>query len=300
MKDPKKLLDIKCEYPEANFECRFCFEVRLYFKKPLRKQKKAARDFLNRGLEHISRPPTGTFSQSTARYSSEGYLKFKKWNKSSIDIFEDYLNKKSKEHFCLDIETSESLYGISDMALHICDFDGEPGYLRLILPDSITKNGKDFLQKMALELIGSFNFLSGYIGYGINVMHGAYQNISWKFPKVSTEFPGVDITDPYGFRSFEAKKLSNINWITLINKERVSKEIEKKLRGLEKLDCTILELNGGIGIRSGESPQFGKSLEPMKQTAASLSELMLRKEDIGPYDSLGGELETQKWIERLS
>ncbi len=215
-------------------------------------------------------------------------------------------NQKWDKPFAMALHGSERGDSVSDISFQLCNDPYRTGYIRLLLPIDTLEQGSQSLRDIAVELIGDFPFVSGYIGFGLNVFTSTYQKLTLFDPFIPTlleRFHCVDFTDPYRFKEFEDTALLNIGWCTLLGPKR--KKQSKVSFSSRKLPpgASTFNIGKGMGLQISEDPTLGvvgvDDLTPYRETAKLFARIRHTRESVAPFDSLGGTEVTVDWVERF-
>ena len=287
---------------------QLCCEIRFYFQSDLETHADGLLQLQDRAMALLPGEILHWFTPFSARYGSTGLISFRKKTKAMSTHLAKWIDKqKWDKPFAIELHGSKREHSVSDVSFQLCNDPYRTGYIRLLLPIKTLEQGGQTLPNIALELIGDFPFISGYIGFGLNVFTPTYQKLTLFdpfIPPLLERFHCIDFTDPYRFKEFEDSALLNIGWCTLLGPKR--KKQSKVNFSSRKLPpgFSTFDIGKGIGLQVSEDPSLGvigvDDLAPYHEAAKLLSKIRHTRESVAPFDSLGGTEITGNWVERFS
>lgn len=298
-----------CEESTGHSEIRLAFEVRLYFESDLRQHAVDLLRFYERAIETANTEFNFWFTPFSARYASDGLIHFRKSNKTMHSYLAKWIEQeKWEKDFAIELHTSPSDREVGDTSIQICNEPYRTGYLRLLLPVETFEKGVEAILEMVDYLVGDLDYISGYVGPGVNIFAPAYQKLttfSNEIPKRLHKYRCVDFTAPYIFKDFEENGLLNIAWLTLLGKKR-SQQSKLRIDNADDLskNVNIRELGVGLCVQAEASPSSGEvgydEIDGFRKICNLLGKAKLPGSKVDPFDSLGSTKLTVDWVDRFS
>ncbi len=290
-----------CDEYTDDGECRVrtCLEITLWYE-DIRSAATAIRQFYDRSLELIR--PHVQF------YCSGRKFRLKALRDDAFEILPHWLDPKTEEQsiYLYRLESGGSPTEASDRAFDLYQFTF-PGYVRLVLPlEYISEVGPAGFIDLARSLAGEMRFLSGWGGYGTNVlMNYPAADEDNRIYAISRRFRGIDVGVTFHFGRYARQSLRSIDWLTFVGDELLG-----KIGGREALRAgvgdgvTVHDLVHGVMVQAGPTPDFGDvnrrvELPYHHEVGRALAELRIPTNELGQDDTIAGTVNTRDWLYRF-
>lgn len=298
--------------PQKHFKMKPCMRLLFFLSGKRRHIKRGTLKFYDTALSLLGTDCQNNFRPSRARYDSKGLLKYSKNTKETFNLLRRYLDeKKSEGQFDINLETSNSIYGISDRAFEFThDESVGNGFISLMLP--VDYFDKDYTQLVSLshELASPLPIFSGYTGFSLNIAFAdqgvrLYKEVAVN--KLSRKYLGVDFRLPSDVADIEhprsswqsiVGRMTNVSWITYASNDLMKGKSSKLSRGI-----SVKAFDSFSAIQIDNRPSLLSSkdrgaLSRYQEVASFLQ----KPDDETPVFSLecvGGEFNTNRWLRRF-
>ena len=297
------------EESTGNSEIRLAFEVRIYFESDLQRHAEGILQFYEKAIEAANAEFNFWFTPFSARYASDGLVHFRKSNKTMHSYLAKWIEQKKWEKaFALELHASPSDLEVGDTSVQICNDPYQAGYLRLLLPVETFERGTEAILELLEYLVGDLDYISGYVGPGVNVFSPAYQKLtifSDEIPKRLQRYHCVDFTSPFIFKNFEEDGLLNVGWMTLLGKKRRKQsKLKTGFFSDQFNNINTHKVGKGLCLQVQEFPSVGEvghdRIDNYKKACRLIGKAKLSGSKVDPFDSLGNTQITVDWVDRLS
>ena len=179
--------------------------------------------------------------------------------KDSLDLIPLWFTgtKTTRDIYSLFLETGSVPDEPSDRAFALNATPGK-GYARVILPASVVSEDAGLVDHI-LALGNTIPFDFGLAGYAVNWNHLG-RDVEEVYDAMArlTRYPGLDLSDPSGTKFVVTKGIKGVNWFTFLGPAYVEQLGGKnKLRRALGKNVVVHDLNHGVAIQAGPTPQLG-------------------------------------------
>jgi hypothetical protein len=283
------------------FDALLSTEIRIYFRCDLKRQAPYILRFEQLASKEIGKAPSFYFLPQEAKYGEDGLLRFDKANQSTNSYVSDRIKAEDWEStLAIDLHFSSNSLAVSRESIQIYCPPGGVGFLRLLLEPEKLMTDYDRVLELTRKLVSKLDYLSGYVGLGMNVFPGVHQVVTRKAHTLLERYHCVDMTDPYSETRQEDFGLMNVAWLTLLGDERRNELRDETPEGD---DVRVLRMGTGIAFQVGPAPIAGivkrEDLSAYRTACRMLRPAKLTGRDIHPWDGLGTTETTAKWVDRF-
>jgi hypothetical protein len=277
---------------------RPCFDVTLYWSGSHLEKGAAIVDFYRRSLSLIG--------SKIRFYRTETMGAARALKKDSLDLIPLWFTgtKTTRDIYSLFLETGSVPDEPSDRAFALSATPGK-GYARVILPVSVSEEPR--LVEQILALGNTIPFDSGQAGYAVNWNHlGRDKSEVLDAMSGLTRYPGLDLSHASATKVVVTKGLKGVNWFTFVGPAYVDQlgGTTKLRRALGK-NAVVHELNHGVAIQAGPTPELGDTnrrdnLPIYHEVGRVLAPVRARPHPpiFGP-DGISDPEITEKWLSRF-
>lgn len=300
MSDTSRWSIIKQEFDEAgdyhgDKHLRLCLHVLLYYEGLFADTADDILNFYQTALPHIR--------EHVRYYGVDGNFRLKKVKKSTFDMLPFWAQAVDEERlqYGLVLESGVSNKDRSDRAFHLYQRGiVSPGFVRLMLPIETVADGADGFVELVHALVGDMPVIYGNAGFALSYYGGGYAE---RVLALSRRYRGVDMAEPYDFRSYVTEGIPSAHWITILG-ERFMKSFEGGVASRVGPDVTVTEATHATIIQAGPMPSFGEvnrrdTLPLVHQVGRALARVRIPETALGEYNGIGDGPNTREWLARF-